>query len=124
MSLFKKSSDSGKKYIEGKYGVTVDDCSSVKSRDCLFSIYDKVCEEFNPPFVSKNLKTAIRSLKESLRGNNQSLIVMHPEDYTLIKIGEFSLATGELVPELVFGTSYELSKLFVTNEVKEDNIEV
>lgn len=82
----------GKDYIEQKYQVDVPDLPKDKGL-YLFCIYDTVCEEYNPPFVSKNMKTAIRSLTESLK-NGQSLIKMHPEDYVLIKIACFDNTTG------------------------------
>ena len=83
----------GKDYIETKYGVTVDDCPKDNSL-YLFSILDTVCEEYNPPFVAKNMKTAIRSIRESVKNNNNSLIKMHPEDYILVKIACFDNSTG------------------------------
>lgn len=112
ISLFKKDSQKGKDYIEQKYGVEVSPVSSIDSNlECMFSIYDKVCEEYNPPFVSKNLKTAIRSIKESLKGQ-QSLMCMHPEDYLLVYLGCFDKNTGLITPkenDLV----YEISNIFV-----------
>lgn len=119
-SIFKKESKEGKSYIEGKYGV---ECPDVQPNDLLeglFCIYDKVCEEYNPPFVSKNLKTAIRSLKESIKGQ-QSLIGMYPEDYALVLISNFDKNSGSIIPCL--RQVYEISRMFVTAKDKEEVID-
>ena len=126
MSLFSKESKKGKDYIQQKYGVDVKPVSSGNSVEYLFSVYDKICQEYNPPFVCKNMATAIRNMKDSLRDAKQSIIAMHPEDYTLIQIGTFDKETGMVLHDnsLVW-ESYELSKLFVplNEEKKEDEIQ-
>lgn len=120
-SLFKKESKKGLDYIRQKYGVDVPELSSYSDcLDCLFSIRDVVCEEYNPPFVSRNMKTAIRSIKESLKGQ-QSLISMHPEDYILEHVGYFDKTLGTVVPTDYSNREvYPLSRLFISdvNEVK------
>lgn len=126
MSIFSKESQKGKTYINGKYGTDVQPVVSNDSLEYLYSIYDKVCEEYNPPFVCKNLPTAIRNMRDSLKDAKQSIIAMHPEDYVLVEIGTFDKNKG-----LIFNVddsvrlSYDLSKLFttVTEEKKEDEIQ-
>lgn len=109
MSIFDTVTGKGKKFIDSKYGVDTPDMSE-KVIDCLFSIYDTVCEEYNPPFVSKNMKTAIRSIKESLKGR-ESLISLHPEDYLLVLIGTFDKDTGCLGP-IESRQVYNIERLF------------
>ena len=127
MSLFSKESKKGKDYIQQKYGVDVKPVSSGNPVEYLFSVYDKICQEYNPPFVCKNMATAIRNMKDSLRDAKQSIIAMHPEDYVLVQIGTFDKDTGMVLHDnsLVW-SSYELSKLFtpVKEEKKEDEIQV
>ena len=126
MSLFSKESKKGKDYIQQKYGVDVKPVSSGNPVEYLFSVYDKICQEYNPPFVCKNMATAIRNMKDSLRDAKQSIIAMHPEDYVLVQIGTFDKDTGMVLHDnsLVW-SSYELSKLFtpVKEEKKEDEIQ-
>ena len=111
LSLFKKESSKGKDYIKQKYGVEVEDCKPLNSdEECLFSIYDKVCEEYNPPFVSKNLKSAVRSIKESLK-SGKSIISIHPEDYKLVKLGTFRKSDGSMYP-CVIDEFYEISLIY------------
>lgn len=126
MSLFRKESQKGKDYIEQKYGIKVEPVSSGNPVEYLFSVYDKVCEEYNPPFVCKNMATAIRNMRDSLKDAKQSIIAMHPEDYVLVQIGTFDKETGMVLHcnDLVWET-YDLSKLFVSNieEIKDDEIQ-
>lgn len=112
-SIFSKRSEKGENYIKGKYGVDVPKCESLNScTDFLFSIYDKVCEEYNPPFVSKNMQVAVRTLKDSLKGQN-GLLNMHPDDYCLVHIGYFDKDTGSISSCTIF-EKYELSNMFTT----------
>lgn len=126
MSIFSKNSENGKNYIEQKYGVDVKPVSSSKPVEYLFSVYDKICQEFNPPFVCKNMATAIRNMKDSLRDSKQSLIAMHPEDYVLVQIGTFDKETGIILhDDSLLWESYELSRLFLPLEKEkiEDEIQ-
>lgn len=124
MSIFSKRSVKGEDYIKQKYGRDVHAVPSLNSQvEGMYSVYDKVCQEYNPPFVCKNLATAIRNMKDSLKDTRQSIIAMHPEDYLLVEIGYFDKALGLLLPSDPGSpvVSYELSKLFVnSNEVVED----
>ena len=122
MSFFSKESKKGKDYIKQKYGVDVQPVSS-SSVEYLFSVYDKICEEYNPPFVCKNMATAIRNMRDSLKDAKQSIIAMHPSDYILVQIGTFDKDTG-IVSYLddVERLTHPLSLLFVSNnEEKKDN---
>lgn len=129
MSLFKKESKKGVDYIKQKYGVDVAPLPSDYRGEFLYSIYDSICEEYNPPFVCKNMATAIRNMRDSLKDSKQSIIAMHPEDYVLVQIGTFDKNTG--FPLSLLGEerlSYPLSKLFVPvepveEEKKEDEIQ-
>lgn len=125
MSLFKKESQKGKEYIQQKYGTDIKPVSS-NPVEYLFSVYDKICEEYNPPFVCKNMATAIRNMRDSLKDAKQSIIAMHPEDYVLVQIGTFDKDSGMVLHDnsLVW-ESYELSKLFtsVNEEKKADEIQ-
>lgn len=126
MSLFSKESQKGKDYINQKYGVNVQPVSNNTSVEYLFSVFDVVCGEYNPPFVCRNMPTAIRNMRDSLKDAKQSIIAMHPEDYVLVMIGTFDKETG-IVTNLrdIERLTYQLSKLFtpVNEEIKKDEIQ-
>lgn len=116
MSLFSKDSEKGKNYIKQKYGVDVPDISS-PAIEYLYSVYDVVCEEYNPPFVCKNMQTAIRNMRDSLKDSKQSIIAMHPEDYILFEVATFDKTTGIILPQNEeYRKSYQLSRLFTPVE--------
>ena len=129
MSIFSKRSKKGEDYIKQKYGVDVAPLPSDYRGEFLYSIYDSICQEYNPPFVCKNMATAIRNMRDSLKDSKQSIIAMHPEDYVLVQIGTFNKDTG--FPLSLLGEerlSYPLSKLFAPvdeekKEEKEDEIQ-
>lgn len=97
MSLLFGNRNKGKEYIDQKYGTDV----KAQPKDTLvglFSIYDIIAEEYNPPFVAKNLKTAIRSIRESVQNNKQNLLAIHPEDYKLVHIADFDNSDASIYP--------------------------
>jgi hypothetical protein len=127
MSLFSKRSEKGENYIKEKYGVNVAPVSS-SNVEYMFSVYDVICGEYNPPFVCKNMATAIRNMRDSLKDAKQSIIAMHPEDYVLVQISTFDKNTG--VVTCLSDTerlTYPLSNLFITEkklgEQKDDEIQ-
>lgn len=124
MSLFSKESTKGKDYIKQKYGVDVPDLTP-NNVEKLYSVFDKVCEEYNPPFVCKNMATALRNMRDSLKDSKQSIIAIHPEDYVLIEIGTFNKDTGIVLPSNVdYRLSYDLVSLFKpldNKEIKKDD---
>lgn len=126
MSIFSKESQKGKDYINQKYGVNVQPVDTGRSVEYLFSVYDTVCGEYNPPFVCKNLPTAIRNMRDSFKDAKQSIIAMHPEDYVLVQIGTFDKETG-IITHLddVSRLTYQLSKLFapIKEEIKKDEVQ-
>lgn len=123
MSLFEKTSKKGLDYIKGKYGVDVSSLADC-TLEGLYSVYDRVCGEYNPPFVCKNMSTAVRNMKDSLKDAKQSIIAMHPEDYLLVEIGKFNKNTGAIIPISVDEMNfYALKLLFAPKEdVKEGDI--
>lgn len=117
MSIFSKESKKGLDYIQQKYGVDAQPVDTGRSIEFLFSVYDTVCGEYNPPFVCKNMPTAVRNMRDSLKDAKQSIIAMHPEDYVLVQIGTFDKETGKVVYlDDVHRLSYQLSLLFAPVE--------
>lgn len=58
----------------------------------LYSIRDKVAEEFGPVFVAKNLQVAIRNFRMMFHGNAQ----IFPTDYALYVLAEWDPRTGSI----------------------------
>lgn len=69
----------------------------------VYTVYDEKAEDFSPPFFQQNDRLAMRTLTESMKGNN--LLGAYPEDFKLYCIGEFNSAIGKIVgldvPKLV-----------------------
>ena len=122
MSFFSKDSKKGISYINQKYGVESKPVDSLSSCEGLYSVYDIVCGEYNPPFVCKNMATAVRNMRDSLKDAKQSIIAMHPEDYKLVEIALFNKETGEVTNISENMLSYDLYNLFtsVKEEIKKD----
>lgn len=58
----------------------------------MYSIYDKVAEEFAQPFLAKNDGIATRAYMQGVRN------VENPKDYELVQIGEFENSEALLIP--------------------------
>ena len=50
------------------------------------------------PFIIDNEQLAIRMFRASFIGNNSNIMSIYPEDFRLVKIGEFDSKTGVLEP--------------------------
>jgi len=61
----------------------------------VYSIYDEKAEDFSPPFFQSNDRLAMRTIQESMKGNN--MLGAYPEDFKLYCIGEFNSGTGKVV---------------------------
>ena len=56
----------------------------------LYTVYDRVAEEFSPLATQKNDAVAIRSFRDVIGDKN------NPGDYYLVRVGEFFPETGVL----------------------------
>lgn len=63
-------------------------------RVLVFSIYDSKVESYGPLFTAKTEVAAVRLLSDSLRQGSLPLISAHPEDYSLVVVGDFDDETG------------------------------
>jgi len=57
----------------------------------LYSIYDKLAEEYGPVFQAKNKAIADRNYNQMLTKQN-----LNPEEYQLYKLSTFDNETGEI----------------------------
>lgn len=61
----------------------------------LYSLYDEKTETWSNPFIHASLGDAIRSFTDAINDTNpQSLLVAHPEDFTLFHVGDFNEIDG------------------------------
>lgn len=61
----------------------------------IYTIFDKKARVYNKPFFFPNDDVALRSASNLLSGESE--IALHPEDYTLYRIGTFCDDTAEII---------------------------
>lgn len=75
----------------------------------MFSVRDLKANYFLPPFTMRNSEEAIRAFSD-LVAKPGSTIHDHPEDFVLVRLGEFDTLTGDTTIEqsinLAKGTDY------------------
>jgi len=59
----------------------------------LYVMYDRVSEEYSPPFLARNDQEATRSFMSSLQNGAYSL---YPQDFSLSCCGVFDSSTAEI----------------------------
>lgn len=62
----------------------------------LYSIRDKKASVYNTPVVFDNDAVAIRAFGDLVTRDKESLISVHPSDFSLCYLGEFDRETGLL----------------------------
>lgn len=72
----------------------------------LYSVKDKVAEQFMPEFRSVNDLKAIQGFVDALT-DEKSIMSKHAEEYELYKIGTFNEKTGEIISEIKLVTKGE-----------------
>lgn len=82
--------------------------------DLVYSIRDRVADDFGPPFVCKNRPVAVRAAKTML---DQARIV-DVRDYELYEIGTFNGHTGEILPL----SEREMIPMFVEGFVEDPSL--
>lgn len=63
----------------------------------LYSLYDSKTETYSAPFSHNTRGDAIRAFTDAVNSSDaRSLLVAHPEDFTLFYIGDFNDTDGVL----------------------------
>jgi len=62
----------------------------------LFSIYDTKTCVYDPPFYSRSIGEAKRTLMEALKQGN-SMFAKYPDDYMLYHLGEYDDSTADFM---------------------------
>ncbi|AXH75290.1 MAG: nonstructural protein [Microviridae sp.] len=65
----------------------------------MFSIYDKVSELYEPPFVEINRGMALRRIQDLMKGHPDSTYSKHPQDYQLCFMGTFNATAGDIISD-------------------------
>lgn len=60
----------------------------------MFSIFDKVSELYEPPFIEVNKGTAMRRVTDLMQSNPQSPLTKFPDNYTLVEVGSWDELGG------------------------------
>lgn len=58
-------------------------------------LYDKVAEVFGTPVFTASVGTAVRSFGDEINKTDGNQLALHPSDYELILLGDFSSETGD-----------------------------
>lgn len=66
----------------------------------LYSIFDRAAGTYNAPICCVSDSVAIRMLRETLC-DASTILAKYPDDYQLVKIGEFLVENGQINPQLV-----------------------
>lgn len=61
----------------------------------LISVYDAAVLSYMPPFQTRTVGEAKRQLVDTMADPSHPF-TQHPEDYTLVQVGTFNDATGEI----------------------------
>lgn len=73
----------------------------------IYGIYDKKAESFtSAPFFNSSHASAIRMITDFISTNPDTVTAMHPEDFTLYYLGDFSQEDG-----LITGDKLELAPI-------------
>lgn len=64
----------------------------------IFSVFDVKAKAYLPPFFLPEEAMAVRTFKDCANDKAHAF-GLHPEDYSLFRLGEFDSLSGELFPE-------------------------
>lgn len=64
----------------------------------IVSVRDIVANVFGNPVFVNSVGGAIRSFGDEVNKKDGNPFALHPEDYELVKIGEFDPVSGEIFP--------------------------
>jgi len=67
----------------------------------LYGIFDRKLKEYSPQLMmERNDFGIMRGVADGLKAAPSSLMAIHPEDFDLMKVGEFNRETGEIVAQV------------------------
>lgn len=65
-----------------------------------YSVLDKKVRLFNAPFFLSNDDVAVRHFSMSVNSDGETVMGRFPEDFSLVRVGEFDMDNGVLIPEV------------------------
>lgn len=63
----------------------------------VYSVEDTKAGEFRSLFLQRSNEAAVRMFTDSIMHGEESMLRRYPEDYQLVRVGEFSEMSGVLV---------------------------
>lgn len=63
----------------------------------VLSVYDRKACEFGQLLIARSNEVAARMFADALLGPEESVLRLHPEDFVLVRIGEFDEQYGNLI---------------------------
>lgn len=89
----------------------------------IYSIFDTATAAYMQPFFQHSDGQALRSFTD-LVNDGKSQVAKHPECYTLVRIGSFNDAKGEIIGEMVESLSTGLEILAQNQGKNTSNLEL
>lgn len=64
----------------------------------LLSVFDEKTQVHGPIVMERSASSAVRGFADHIKANRNELIAAHPEDFSLVKVGEFDEESGVITP--------------------------
>lgn len=82
----------------------------------LYAVFDSKVEQYLAPFVMRSRGEAVRSWIDVVN-DEKTQFSKHPEDFTLMEVGEFDQSTGKFIPDTHYPKSIGVALEFVKQNV-------
>ncbi len=89
----------------------------------IYSVFDTASGLYSRPFFSQSDGEAMRSFQD-ISTDAKHPIGMHPEDYTLFRLGIFDDSSGNLTNETNSSLATALELVAASRNVNKDNLEL
>lgn len=80
------------------------------AKGILVSLYDGKAETWSPPSCADSKAAAIRQFEMLVNDRQQTLVSMHPEDFTLFMVGEFDGALVKVCDKLALANGVDVKR--------------
>lgn len=64
----------------------------------VLSVYDRKAAEFGTVFLARSNSVGARMFADVILGPQETIIRQHPEDFVLVRVGEFHETDGAIAP--------------------------
>lgn len=80
------------------------------AKGILVSLYDGKAETWSPPSCADSKAAAIRQFEMLVNDRQQTLVSMHPEDFTIFAVGEFDGALVKGCDKLALANGVDVKR--------------